>query len=279
MTNFNSIKDVRLALKRPPILAIHGSASNGGFWESLSQACASSRLVFAPDLSGYGRHDDKRAKLDSTLYMRAEPLIETIRNIPQGVHLVAHSFGASVALEIVRVIPDKVKSITFYEPVVPALLRNSERSRDLELLGDLVALSDIVRGTGAKVGMESFINFWGGALAWDRLSERARETLAGLAPVVYQDFIEAYRNLPPKPVKPISYQGSLKVILGERVNEHAERMAKLLIAEFQQTTTEVLEGMGHMGPMTHPAIVNFNILEHIARVEQQGSEVPMLAQA
>lgn len=244
MTNVNSIKDVREALKRPPIFAIHGSASNGGFWESLSQACASSRLVFAPDLSGYGRHDDKRAKLDSTLRMRAEPLIATIRNIPQGVHLVAHSFGASVALEVVKAIPCQVKSLTFYEPVVPALLRDSERSRDLELLGDLVALSDIVRGTGATVGMETFINFWGGISAWDRLSERAREALVRLAPVVYQDFIEAYRNLPRNTFKPISYQGSLKVILGERVNEHAERMAKLLTTEFQQTIRRYSKAWG-----------------------------------
>ena len=37
--------------------------------------------------------------------------------------------------------------------------------------------------------------------------------------------------------------------------------------------------MGHMGPMTHPSAVNLSILEHIARVEQQASDMPMLAQA
>lgn len=262
-----------------PILAIHGSASNGGLWHKLAQEHAARRKVYAPDLAGYGEYDSRVSKLDSTLQMRAEPLVQWIQALGDEVHLAAHSFGASVAMEILRVIPERVKSVVFYEPVVPALLRDSGRTEDMSLLGDLVALSEIVKGTASAVGMESFIDFWSEPQAWQKLSVQVQDKLMELAPVVYQDFIEAYLNLAPDAFKQISFQGPIKIILGANANQHARRMANLLIEQFPQTHTEVLKGMGHMGPLTHPSVVHLSIMKHVVGVETHSSAMPLCAQS
>lgn len=264
--NLSSLAKNRIG-RLEPIVAIHGSASNGGLWNKLAHEQAKYRMVITPTLQGYGREDVRGFNLSSTLETRARPLINSISQMEQKVHLVAHSFGASVALQIVRVIPNRISSVTFYEPVAPALLRDTGEARDLELLGDLVALSEILRGSASKVGMETFINFWSGADTWGNLPEQAQAKLSELAPIVYQDFVEAYINILPNMFKAIAYSGPLKLILGAETNDHARRMASILLSQFPQTYIETLAHMGHMGPLTHPNEVHSSIMNHVARID------------
>ncbi|MCG8313273.1 MAG: alpha/beta hydrolase [Pseudomonadales bacterium] len=250
-----------------PIVAIHGSASNGRLWDGLAGRCAADRRVLTPDLQGYGKVDRKNLNPNATLAKRAAPILNSIRTLEQGIHLVAHSFGASIALEILRVVPEKVCSLTFYEPVMPALLRDSGEPGDMELLADLLALSDIVRGTTPRVGMETFVNFWSEPTAWERMPEATRCTLAALAPVVYQDFIEAYFNVIPNTFKQLKFKGPVALLLGERSNDHARRMADILLLQFPQGFSETFAGMGHMGPLTHPNEIHSRIMKLVERVE------------
>jgi len=250
-----------------PIVAIHGSASSGGLWNKLKDEYASDRKVLTPALSGYGKHDSRRLNLHSTLRSRAEPIIESIREMNEQVDLVAHSFGASVAMQIVRVLPKHIRSMTFYEPVIPALLRDSGKVADIELLGDLVALSEIVKGTASNVGMETFINFWSSPGTWEGLDTRTQAKLSELSPIVYQDFVEAYLNLAPNALNRIGYAGPLKILVGENVNTHALRMARILMQHYPQSSIHSLQDMGHMGPLTHPDEVHTQIMHHIREVD------------
>lgn len=256
-----------LNTKLNPIVAIHGSASSGGLWKKLKDEYAADRLVLTPQLRGYGKHDSRCLNLHSTLKSRAKPIIESIRKMDVPVDLVAHSFGASVAMQIVRVLPNHIRSMTFYEPVIPALLRDSGKVEDIELLGDLVALSEIVKGTASNVGMQTFINFWSCPGTWEGLDAHTRTRLSEFAPVVYQDFIEAYLNLAPNAFNRVGYSGPLKILVGANVNAHAQRMARILLQYYPQSSLQTLEKMGHMGPLTHPDAVHTQIMKHIRQVE------------
>ena len=260
---FNHQSDSKLS----PIVAIHGSASNGAFWDGLTKHYASNRIVLTPDLEGYGKADHRTTNPNATLTARAEPILRSIDTLGQEIHLVAHSFGSAIALEIVKTIPEKIRSLTLYEPVLPALLRDSEQADDMELLGDLLALSDIIRGTAPMVAMETFINFWNEPTAWDRLPNTTRQKLAELAPIVYQDFIEAYFNVVPDTFNQIKFKRPVTMLLGACTNNHAKRMANILLQQFPHALTETFEALGHMGPLTHPNIVHASITQHIERAE------------
>ncbi|MGC1511261.1 alpha/beta fold hydrolase [Ketobacter sp.] len=249
-----------------PIMAIHGSASSGALWRNLSRQCAPWRTVLAPDLRGYNAGVSQRADLHSTLRERARPIIEAIESDRRLTHLVAHSFGGSVALEIIASIPHKIKSLTLFEPVSPALLKVSSQPEDRQLLNDILALSNRVREESGAVGMESFINFWHEAEAWSRLSVHAQERLAQLAPIVYQDFCEAY-CVKPEAFSLIDYFAPVTLLMGERTNAHARRMAHLVQHLLPQAGMLTLPEMGHMGPLTHSCEVSKAILNSIQHAE------------
>ncbi|MCC2616164.1 alpha/beta fold hydrolase [Aestuariibacter halophilus] len=252
-----------------PVVAIHGSASNGGIWAPLSQLAGGKRRVVAPTLQGYGEQDTQRIDYESTLSQRAVPVLETIDSLAGQVHLLAHSFGASVALEILRVIPERINSVTLFEPVTPVLLKDKGEAHDLELLADLLALAALVKETHAEVGMETFVNFWHGADVWQQLPQRVRVSLARYAPVVYQDFIEAYYNQPEGLLSTVRYTGPFSLLVGQHTNAHARRMTEVVALQFAQARVNVIDGVGHMGPVTHPIDVQSRMF---AQIEQMARE-------
>lgn len=250
-----------------PILAIHGSASDGDLWRPLKRRYTGARMVLNPTLSGYDNIGSSSFQQHSTLAERARPLVELISNLEEDIHLVAHSFGASVAMEIIRLLPDRVRSFTAYEPVVPALLRDSGNNKDLELLGDLMALAQIVNGTSAKVGMETFINFWGNGNIWQNLTHTTQARLSALAPIVYQDFMEATSNLKPKAMFEIAYSGPIKILMGSGALNHTKQMTANLQRLYPQTSLEILTAIGHMAPLTDPTKVFSAMAKHIEHVD------------
>ena len=85
--------------------------------------------MFAPNLPGYGN-----ARLYGTRDIRdtAEGVISTIVAGSGPMHLVGHSHGAAVALEIAIQRPDLVRSLTLIEPAIYHLLQSGSAS-DLAL--------------------------------------------------------------------------------------------------------------------------------------------------
>ena len=225
------------------------------------------RSVLNPTLSGYDNIGSSSYRQNSTLSERAQPLVELISDLEEDIHIVAHSFGASVAMEIIRLLPNKVRSFTAYEPVIPALLRDSGNNKDLELLADLMALAQIVNGTSAKVGMETFINFWGNGNIWQNLTHTTQARLSALAPIVYQDFMEATSNPKPKAMFEIAYSGPIKILMGSGALNHTKQMTANLQQLYPQTSIETLSAIGHMAPLTDPTKVFNAIAKHIERID------------
>lgn len=252
-----------------PILAIHGSASNGSMWRDLETLCSrSQRRVLTPDLAGYGKSDSKVLNLNSTLEDRAAPIVETILGIAEPVHIVAHSFGASIAVYLAQTIPEHIRSVTMFEPVIPALLRDTGKVEDLELLADLLALSDVIRGSGARVGMESFVDFWSQSDKWKGLSEPVRKNLESLAAIVYQDFVEAYFNVDPGHFDNIDYAGPCALMYGANTTTQAVRMCEIISQKLPRATLDTLAGMGHMATYTHSTELFTRIHKHINALEK-----------
>ena len=250
-----------------PILALHGSASSGGMWRHLQQACLPDRLVLNPDLEGYGRHFDAHSAHQPDLQHRVSMLLDEVKPMP-AFHLVAHSYGGAVALELIRYHSQNIKSITLYEPVLPAIFKGRNTDSDMMLLSDLIALSKIVSGTSERVAMESFMRFWGNPGDWAALTLESQNRLQRLAPVVYRDFQEAMGQPQGVYEHICEYQGPLTILMGGDGKPHAKRMAELLLESLPQGQIQVLHGMGHMGPATHAESVNRAILHHIREAER-----------
>jgi len=91
----------------PPILALHGLASNARWWDLVAARLSPRWRVLAPDLRGHGRSDRPE-----TGYSFAE-VVEDLRGLCDAAGLervivAGHSWGASVALWFAAALPERV---------------------------------------------------------------------------------------------------------------------------------------------------------------------------
>ncbi|MHB8718596.1 MAG: alpha/beta fold hydrolase [Candidatus Dormibacteria bacterium] len=81
----------------PPLVALHGLASNARWWDLVAQRLAPRTRVLALDLRGHGRSDRPNSGYD--LASVEEDVAAALATLGVGPHVVAgHSWGASVAL-------------------------------------------------------------------------------------------------------------------------------------------------------------------------------------
>src|SRR5262249_17207073 len=114
----------RQLASKPVVIAVHCSASTGRQWRPLGEALGESYLVTAPDLFGCGTKGPWPGERPFQLADEAAPMIELIDAVKAPVHLVGHSYGATVALEVALARPSRVASLALYEPVAFHLLRS-----------------------------------------------------------------------------------------------------------------------------------------------------------
>ncbi|MFG1489887.1 alpha/beta fold hydrolase, partial [Oceanospirillum sp. HFRX-1_2] len=110
-------------MRSTPVLFLHSSMSSGQQWNALRESLDLPSV--APDISGYGTAlmpINKRSE-----HQLAFELAELADQVPdQPFHLVGHSYGAANALRLARLQPEKVISLTLFEPVAFHLLSKDD---------------------------------------------------------------------------------------------------------------------------------------------------------
>jgi len=99
-----------------PLLAVHGLTGHGGRWRRLATTRLPGFKVIAPDLRGHGRSTPLPPW---TLEQHAVDLL-TVIDVYQldAVPVLAHSFGAAVALHLLRLAPGRVSQLLLLDPAV-----------------------------------------------------------------------------------------------------------------------------------------------------------------
>ena len=93
-----------------------------------------------------------------------------------------------------------------------------------------------------------------------------RQTAIGASLVSIRRWAHALFREPP----PLAAFGALDVpvlyLVGQRSTAAAHAVARLLVAALPRVERVELEGLGHMGPVSHPEVVNDAIAGFIARL-------------
>jgi pimeloyl-ACP methyl ester carboxylesterase len=103
------------------IVCLHSSTGSSAQWRGLTQTLAERWQLLGPDLHGHGRSPAWPADAGDTLHTDAAAV--SARAGPGRMHLVGHSYGAAVALQMALRHPQLVASLTLYEPVLFGMLR------------------------------------------------------------------------------------------------------------------------------------------------------------
>lgn len=103
-----------------PVLFVHGNLSDGAAWEEQLRLLPPGFRGLAPDLRGYGRSD--AAPVDATRGVGdyRDDLVALLDALGlRSVHLVGHSLGGGVVMDLASRHPGRVLSITLVAPVSP----------------------------------------------------------------------------------------------------------------------------------------------------------------
>lgn len=255
------------------VLLLHSSASSARQWDVLAGRLQGRWKVHAIDLHGHGLQPDWPADgpEDASFTLSddaalAEPLLRRAGRV----HLVGHSYGAAVALELATLHPQRVASVLAYEPVLFRWLIDDRASLQ-PAVGVLSIASrideDLARGDAAAAG-ERFVDFWSGAGAWQALPPHRRQAVASRMHAVQRHF-DAVLGEPTLHLALERLPMPLLFLSGERTVPAARRITELLRGALPAATHDTLPAMGHMGPLTHAHAFNQRVEQFLLAQERR----------
>jgi pimeloyl-ACP methyl ester carboxylesterase len=249
------------------VVALHCSGADANQWRALREALGQSFVLFAPEHFGCERVGHWPGERAFTIDDEAERTLTLIETLDETVHLVGHSYGGGVALHVALQRPNRIASLTLYEPSAFHLLPQfgAEGRRAYAEISRVAQESTerIVAGD-CRGGAAHFIDYWNGSSAFDALSPRVQAALTRWAPKIPLDFRALMQVM-----APLDAYAALKcpvlLLRGEHAPAPTRFIAETLADVLPQGRLQVVPGCGHMGPLTHAGLVVPSMVSHIAQ--------------
>jgi pimeloyl-ACP methyl ester carboxylesterase len=231
-----------------PVLLLHGSVSSGAMWVPVIDALKHHFRAIAPDLIGYGRSDPWPAghafSLDEEVRL-IEPFVKHER-----VHVVAHSYGGVVALELARSPRVAIRSLTLIEPVAFYALRDADEAQAWsEAQAFRTSFTQRMAAGETETAMRGFVDYWSRPGTWDAMDEPGRAQMRRVAGKIVLDFEATFAAPVPPAVPEMRYP--VRLLAGDKSPLPVRRIAALLARRLPSARLEVMAGANHLLPTTH----------------------------
>ncbi|MFQ6549270.1 alpha/beta fold hydrolase [Aestuariibius sp. 2305UL40-4] len=232
---------------------IHCSLAHNGVWAPLLKALGEDDPILI-ELPGHGQAPDWDAAQD----YQDQALDAALSALPeQPVALVGHSFGGTVALRLAVEAPRRVAHLTLIEPVFFAAAREAgDPAYNVHALAFqpfLAAMANGDRESAARI----FTELWGAGMPWGRIPQAQRQYLvdrihlipAG-APAIEEDRADLLR-----PGRLEALKMPVHLIEGAASPQVVGAIQGELSRRIQGASRDIVDGAGHMLPITHPGVV------------------------
>jgi pimeloyl-ACP methyl ester carboxylesterase len=266
---------IRIRPARPTspdrVVLVHCSASSARQWDPLVAELAGFQAI-AVDLYGHGKRPRWHGDGALTLAHEAAAIWNAV---PAGepFHLVGHSYGGAVALRFALSFPERLRSLTLIEPSCFHVLVDEIESHAralAEIRSVAGAINCAVLSGDYRGGMETFIDYWGGAGTWKRAPEERKAQFANLAVGVAHHFCSLIGEPTPLAACMDIHVPTL-VLCGTNSPGPAQLIAQLIADTIPHAQRRMIAGANHMSPITHPHEVNPLILRHVRCHGQEGT--------
>lgn len=169
--------------------------------------------------------------------------------------LIGHSFGATVVLALAAQRPDLVRSLVLFEPVYFGLLNDAGHDGFNANLAQERPFNDAIQRGDMLAAAAAFLKRWGLPGEWDAMPDAAREVMASRmwvipaqAPGMIEDGpmrmrLDALKTLECPTL--VMHGGNSPAIMAALTN--------VICTTMPNGQGDVLEGAGHMLPITHHA--------------------------
>ena len=249
----HALSPLRQTVTHRTVIALHCSGAGGRVFDSYRALLGPDTELTAPDLLGSGAEAEWPLGEPLTIDTEAERLAPLLARAPDGVHLIGHSYGGALALQMALRWPQHVQSLTLYEPVRFRLLgTQSPAWQEIVGVGGRIAALTAARRFGAAARL--FVDYWSGPGTWSSLPTTRQATVAGRMPKVRAEFEALFSDI----VSPVAYAAlkmPIAVLAGGHSPYPARKVAEELVQICRQARLVHLPGRGHMGALEDPAAV------------------------
>lgn len=249
----------------PGVVCLHSNASSSSQWRLLMERLAPHFHVLAPDCHGAGKGPPWPADRPLELQDEIAMLEPVLSRAGSPLALVGHSYGAALAMVAAVLRPGRVHALALYEPTLFGLLdAESEPPNDADGIRHAVQRAAGALGQGDRgAAAEHFIDYWMGTGSW-RATPEARRAPIEASIVNVQGWGQALFDEPTSLAAFAALRMPVLLMVGEDSPLSSRAVARRLAGSLPHVETVEFDGMGHMGPITHPERVNATI-EHFLR--------------
>jgi pimeloyl-ACP methyl ester carboxylesterase len=246
-------------------MALHCSGADGTQWRNLSDTLGANYTVLTPEHYGSESSGPWTGEHAFTLADEAERSIALIDEGEEKIHLVGHSYGGGVALHVALSRPERIASLSLYEPTAFHLLRQmgqagtkafAEISAVARRLGQCVINGDY------RSGVADFVDYWSNPGTWNAMRPKVQKALMRWAPKGPLDFHALFQDpTPAEAYRILSFP--VLILRGEHAPLPTRVISERLLELLPHSRLKIIAGAGHMGPLTHPSKVSEVISRHI----------------
>lgn len=251
---------------RERVIALHCSGAGASQWRCLGEALGHSYQLMTPEHYGCESSGSWTGEHEFTLADEAARSIALIDEHEDKVHLVGHSYGGGVALKVALSRPDKIATMTLYEPSAFHLLRQMGEA-GAKAFAEISAVGrrfdQCVINGDYHAGVADFVEYWSNVGSWKAMRPAAQNALMRWAPKGPLDFHALFQE-----PTPAEAYGVLKfpvlIMRGEHAPLPTRVISERLLELLPRCRLKIIAGAGHMGPLTHPLKVSEIVFQHIA---------------
>jgi pimeloyl-ACP methyl ester carboxylesterase len=243
-----------------PVVCLHANASSSAQWRGLGELLSPTHRVLAPDSYDAGKSPDWPSRSRIALADEVRLIEPTLSTASRPLALVGHSYGGAVALIAALRDPARVDRLVLYEPTLFSLVdADAAPPNGADGIRDAVrAATAALDASDSDAAAAHFIDFWmgpGSSVATPALRKPAiADSVANVRLWAHALFTEptpaaAFARLD----MPILY------MLGGASPESARSVGRLLVPVLPRVRVVEFAGIGRMGPLTHPEVINAEI--------------------
>jgi len=249
----------------PPVVLLPPGASPASAWRRVIEALGSNHRSIAINPAGYGDTDPVGSNAALTVDDEAAAVLAIVSGFAGKVHLVGHSYGGVIALQLALTTPERFATLTLFEPAPYAILADAgetDLAADVERL-NYAFIADVEAGR-TEQALATYIDHYNGRPGtWADLGEKARAKLLAVADNVSAGLTASHGNR----YRLTDYAGisiPTRVAAGSVTDPVHARLSELIAGAIVGADLEHVPGAGHMLSLTHPEESAAIILKHIA---------------
>lgn len=242
-----------------PCLALHCSLAHSGAWRDIADGLGDALTLHAIDFPGHGKSSGDPSAEDHV----EQAIAAAAERLTEPMDILAHSFGAYVALRLAMAHPDKVRSLSLYEPVYMASVRESHPALHAQNASEMRQVSAWIDEGNRTDAARFFMRIWGDGSKWADLDplqqsyfeERITQPCR-IQPWVSDDVTRSLAEL-------ANIDVPVLLMTGTRSPEIMEHVQNSLAGRISDAQCLTIVGATHMGLITHAKDCAEAIAQHL----------------